>query len=503
MATVVMTETAPERCRFDWLQYPRRLLGSLTFRRKSCPIQRLPDELLSYVFLFAMNDSDAITEAAVTPITISHVGTRWRRVALSTSKLWTSINLALPYTPAQVSRMRAWLLRSRSCPLDILLDFRDPDWSWDEDAHIFTSQQMQGTMAYLLPHVTRWRSFDLLCDTWHPIFTFLSLSQHVDSAPFLRRIALSRCNAYFALKGQAFAPAALKQPVPLLGKLPPGSLCSISLAGVHVDWSSTALRGLTELELKYHASEVMPSLKEFAGILTACPQLRGLSIIGWGPRFDVNDFDGVTEDDASAGPSTAPLLHLLRFAMGFLDITYAIQLLRSLAMPCLEDLALEDVSRSLNPEEAQDATPLLEWLAAPLPSTSTPESPLQLSHVSSLHLNGISASKASFAVFADRLRSLRALHITNVDDDMIAALNPSPTISALDYHPRCPLLAEVTCDAENIHALSAVVLSRKDFGCSPFQKIYAMTSETTEIYINDMDCAIFLSSGVQLFVIPS
>ena len=114
---------------------------------------------------------------------------------------------------------------------------------------------MEAVIRLLLPHVTRWQRFELLTDTWAPIFTFLWYTRRVESAPMLRSIALSRGNTYFAAEGQGFEPATLKQPVPLFGDIALDNLREVSFAGVHVDWSKSALRNLVAFELKYHARD--------------------------------------------------------------------------------------------------------------------------------------------------------------------------------------------------------------------------------------------------------
>src|ERR1700691_3207131 len=248
---------------------------SLTLSRPPSPVHFLADELLSQIFVLVTHGSHDRYDAILYPIIISHISRRWREVALSTSTLWTSIILTHPSPWSQLSRTIAYLSRSRRRPLDLFLDFRDPSWNWQEDLHTFGWKHMENVIRLLSPHVSRWRNLELFTDTWSPIFTFLWYLRKVQSAPMLERLSLSRCNVYFAASGEIFRPAALKQPIPLFGG---GEglkrLQKVVLAGVHVDWSNSGLLDLVELELKYHAMDVMPSLSQFVTILTGCPDLE-------------------------------------------------------------------------------------------------------------------------------------------------------------------------------------------------------------------------------------
>ncbi|KAG1730419.1 uncharacterized protein EDB91DRAFT_786947 [Suillus paluster] len=224
-------------------------------------IAAIPDELLSAIFHVATHDFHDCYDAIFQATTISHVCQHWRNVSLSTASLWTVIVLTFPTRRNQLFRTIDWLVRSRSRPLHLYMDFRDLAWNWDEASHCFGWKNMENVMRLILPHVHRWQKVELLTDTWAPIFTFLSYTSRIKSAPMLQDVILSRCNAFFAAKGELFRPSAMRQPVSWFGGGSAfHSLRRVSLAGVHVNWTNSGLSGLLELELKYHASEVMPTL---------------------------------------------------------------------------------------------------------------------------------------------------------------------------------------------------------------------------------------------------
>ena len=453
---------------------PKRLFGSLSMSRRPGP-HRLPNELLSYIFLIATRYFEDRYEAILTSITISHVCSHWREVAISTGALWTNFVLTFPSSRSQLSRTMTWLSRSQPYPIDIHLDFRDPSWDWDENSHAFQWQDMEAVLRLFLTHVTRWCHFELLTDTWAPIFTFLWYARRVKSAPMLRSISLSRCNAYFASKGATFRPVQLKEPIPLFGGIALDALRNVSLAGVHVDWARSSLRHLTRLEFRYHASGVMPSLDQFFDILAGCLDLHHLSIIGWGPQFDKalihGNVPGVEAPPAEP-QRTIQLRHLTSFSFGFIDINYALKLLSLLSFPAIERLALEDVSSTLNPLENQDASPILDWLTLGRQSGYSATTPrtfrgFSLDGIISLQLYRIHSNEATFSHFISALPSLRMLGLYDIPDHGIRALHPFD----ID-HASCPVLRELECRNVNSAILVDVVRSRAGMeGVSPLDSI--------------------------------
>lgn len=121
-------------------------------------MNQLPPELLSYVFVLGVhldceNDEEEDESVHISPCMqfdrafrdrILSVCTRWHQVALSTPQLWSDICITINDS----ARARDFgngenggvvfesvardLTRSRACPLDILIDARDPDWNFSE-----------------------------------------------------------------------------------------------------------------------------------------------------------------------------------------------------------------------------------------------------------------------------------------------------------------------------------------------------------------------------------
>ncbi|KAF8956240.1 hypothetical protein BDZ97DRAFT_201055 [Flammula alnicola] len=432
--------------------------ASAMFRRRSsttrtaATVHTLPDELLLHIFSTIANDP---TTNPVTISIITHVCTHWRQIAIADGSLWTRIILTFPVYPRHISFVVACLARSANYPLNILLDFRDPAWDWNEDTHSFRWQDMEPILRLLLVHVQRWRRFDLLTDTWLPIFTFLWYTRRVESAPMLETLSLSRCNLYLAARGQIFQPVSLRQPIQLFGGIALQRLRSVSLIGVHIDWKQPSLRNLTHLELKYQASDVMPTLEQFESIFNACPCLLRLAIYGWGPILD---------------PSTPLqrarlcLPNLATFSFGFLHVPYSLRLLSLLSFPSLKELVLEDVSRVVTPIDVLDASPLIHWLASPnQPTTNQSTAPFPLHRLHSVELHGTRCRAAEMASFFHRLASLIRLGFYDTSDDLLCLLIPPSNI----YHQGdmgqgslCPQLRELHCQDMDPDAVINVLSSR-------------------------------------------
>ncbi|KAH0838866.1 hypothetical protein J3R83DRAFT_7281 [Lanmaoa asiatica] len=240
--------------------------------------------------------------------------------------LWTSIFLSLPLSKSQFTRTSTWITRSRNRPLNIYMDLRDPSWDWDEASHIFGCKAMDNVMRLLVPQASRWQ---------------VHRTPHGYLGSHIHTIRLARCNEYFVAQGAAFRPANLALPVAWFrGGTSLSHLRHVSLSGVHVDWTRSGLTGLRELELRYHARDVMPTLPEFRRILSANAGLERLVILGWGLRMDHTSENERDSDDLK----TIDLPQLEELEFGFVDVAYAIDLLSLFVLPNLQVLSVEDIA---------------------------------------------------------------------------------------------------------------------------------------------------------------
>ena len=189
------------------------------------PIHRLPDDILSSLFLFIHDQSDRcdFISSDHPSVRLSHVCRRWRDLAISTPLLWTSIVLehVAPHRldmqgVTLVERCRraleAWTVRSRSCPLLIMLRVRPmtpQERRWASPL-VARGQQLQDcTPAFkaftdlLCSSSKRWKqaSFRLHYIPPHlPFFSLLRLPSA--SVPLLEHLELDICPGPTLATGQ-------------------------------------------------------------------------------------------------------------------------------------------------------------------------------------------------------------------------------------------------------------------------------------------------------------
>ncbi|KAJ6568823.1 hypothetical protein B0H19DRAFT_938022 [Mycena capillaripes] len=406
----------------------------MSFAQSVAAIDVLPNEVLPSIFAFAIENqpTEEYTSSTVSPITISHTCRRWQQIALETGSLWTNIVLTFPASEKQLTRTSIWLSRSTTYPLNILLDFRDPDWDWEEEeTHEFRWADMEAVLLLLLPAAARWRTVDLLTDTWAPIFVFLLHTRTVGpTLNRLERLHLARCNAYFARRGQVFEPSVLGQHLPLFGgedAVVP-RLREVTLTGVHIQWSAAPLANLTKLEFKYQAMDVMPTIAQFTQILAASPNLEALALVGHGPQFS-------SPTNVHAGsayyPGTITLARLTQCTLGFVDVNDAMKLLALFGLPALCKLSLEDVSASLQHQPPDDIGVLLDWLVGAVFSSTVPISRLPLGQLHTLALHHLSAPSLTFSRLYAACGRLAVLRLYEVCDGAQKALGVEmPVIDA-------------------------------------------------------------------------
>ncbi|KAE9393502.1 hypothetical protein BT96DRAFT_923995 [Gymnopus androsaceus JB14] len=364
------------------------------------PIYSLPVELLSYIFVLGTHSlPDALedgrepqelppfnADSVKTPLTYSAVCRHWRSVALGTAALWTSICITVGSVQTDIadqskslnlSHITSYLSLSRKCSLNILLDARDADWEFCEHEIAATSDfcdyippfsvnDMRAYLTLLLPHLSRWRSIDILTDTWAPMYTALGMLNEplmTRGAPLLESFTLMRCNDYISHSPQ-FQPSSMKSPelFSSAGFLEPPEchrllprLRHLTLRGVHVEWSNLSRLlqpSLTSLELSSHSLDVRPTYSVFRDVLCACPELRSLVVNGSGFVSEDKNLSlktGAHIINKSIVPVSLPLLEEL--TIGFRSAPEGCDMLTFIHAPNIRQLSLEDAT---HPGEVDD-----------------------------------------------------------------------------------------------------------------------------------------------------
>ena len=375
-------------------------------------VNSLPDHILTDIFSVLTFSSDESRLYA--PETLSHVSSRWRAVALDASALWTLIVVTFPVAAGQIDRAKAGLGRSKDRPIDLHVDVRDPDWTWesDEDRHQMRSVFMVEIMQWLGPSHPRWRSLTVLTDTWAPMHTLLAYSTMFSSLPRLEELSLNRCNSFAGLPD---APDPVpSNPVELFGgnaTLP--RLRHVTLAGTHVNYSCTGFKDLISLDLRHQAHRVSPTIRQLCKLLHACSTLKSLSLVALNPPSEGDDQD----DDL-----TVSLPHLVDLTLGWWFVEDAVKLLDALKLPVVENLVLEDIAPSLlqNGHYVHDSTPILDALMEMGNRPSNPTTPCSFpSHLRRVIINGLLLDPAAFSRFMPFLVNLEELELKSVQPDLV------------------------------------------------------------------------------------
>src|SRR6266576_2171935 len=119
-----------------------RLGGALGHRNRFL----LPNEILSRVFVLAVQDYGPVAfpmrkNKPPPQLTISHVCSHWRKVALRTSELWSSTRLTYfkwdRKLNGAISLHQRWLMRARQFPVSLSIDLEE----YEEDNEITTTLQ--------------------------------------------------------------------------------------------------------------------------------------------------------------------------------------------------------------------------------------------------------------------------------------------------------------------------------------------------------------------------
>ncbi|KAL0581267.1 hypothetical protein V5O48_000750 [Marasmius crinis-equi] len=382
------------------------------------PVERLPVELLSYIFVLGTHSTPSICEEASqestsfnvdsikTPLVFAAVNRHWRAVALNTPALWTSLCVTVgslesasdtdnPRAPVlNTSHVTSYLALSRKHPLDILIDARDMDWDFyepeipnlhDHSNYIppFSPRTMSAVISLLLPHITRWRSIDILTDTWAPMYAALNMlneSLTTVGAPLLESLTLMRCNDFISHSPQ-FQPRHMRSPLFLKPRATPNRPLSpgliprlqhLTLRGVHVCWSSLptllcveSSASLLTLELSSHCLDVRPSLEEFRAILSSCPLIRKLVVNGSGYALDnakTKAHPTIRRNSLSASEIPIFLPHLEELSLGYRSTLDGRKVLSLIRAPNIRKLTLEDATHP-GEYDGADATSILKYVA--------------------------------------------------------------------------------------------------------------------------------------------
>ncbi|EIM90933.1 uncharacterized protein STEHIDRAFT_165392 [Stereum hirsutum FP-91666 SS1] len=195
-------------------------------------------------------------------VTVTHVCSHWRHVAINNTLLWTT-----PTFDLGPEWLAATLSRAKSAPLTIRHDFGDTSLSRRDNP--LALEEMHGVMETLRCHLYHTITIDLYGSLPPPdIFPIEDLLSC--SAPVLESLAIER-----------------KSPLsPILLGDDASRLRQVQLVGVGETWIVPVFTGLTCLHIHAESISASTSLSQFLDMLEQNPELEYLKITFALPRTD-------------------------------------------------------------------------------------------------------------------------------------------------------------------------------------------------------------------------
>lgn len=157
---------------------PRKSVKSQQDSRAPGPIDELPNVVMVLIFLAATENKKA-NGSPVYPlpeVTISHVSSKWRTLALSTPSLWTFFRFdGTRATRTPHDRLEAYLERSQNRPLDFWVNvtYSDGELPWDEQVEVVQSLQ---------PYFNRCRRFYFITDESEIFHNFICTLEDIEAS---------------------------------------------------------------------------------------------------------------------------------------------------------------------------------------------------------------------------------------------------------------------------------------------------------------------------------
>ncbi|KAJ7259516.1 hypothetical protein B0H12DRAFT_1108446 [Mycena haematopus] len=296
--------------------------------RLQSPVLRLPSELLSSIFIIGIlgdaeeDHFESGDEGKVSIGSIMLVCRYWLEVALATPLLWAKIVVS-PHHSLEKARRK--LGRSKSCPLDISINF-GPRTEYTSSV----TEQVVHAMDLFRPALWRIRAFRLSVPNRPQAHAVLLRCQ--EDAPLLEVLSI---RIYHAMQDDNYSLA----PLPLFsGKTP--RLKDVSLTSFNFGWDLRLVSRLRVLKLCGYFNSHTPSAKTLLGILRECPQLEEICLRNFP---DVDCPPCFSDSERFDFPQLTKIVHLPRLKKASFysaGIALTQQLMAQFTFPNLEFLEL-------------------------------------------------------------------------------------------------------------------------------------------------------------------
>ncbi|TCD67469.1 hypothetical protein EIP91_012330 [Steccherinum ochraceum] len=251
------------------------------------PIEKLPAEILSYIFLCLIRRIrecreywDPISPYGWLPVT--YVCSRWRQVALSNSRLWAIISESNGKAGENLDRLRTFLDRSKDAPLDISI------------RRIVGVEDLNESIRMIIPEMGRAGalSMDIPHQTLSEIYPCLPMS-----IPHLLSLTLHIIPAYDPpIDDKAVTLNAF------LSRCSSSSLQYLSAHSMHVEWQLGMFpRHLTHLHVHGDFSSLKTPTVNVIKVISCLTRLESISFADVFLHFP---------NDVESPPAVASLVHL-------------------------------------------------------------------------------------------------------------------------------------------------------------------------------------------------
>ncbi|KAG6890839.1 hypothetical protein C0995_003272 [Termitomyces sp. Mi166 len=387
--------------------------------RLQSPVLRLPSELLSSIFVmgvFELGDEDPVMVS-----TLMLVCRYWSEVALNTPILWTKISVS-PHDTREKTRRK--LERSKSCPLDISINFEPRmEYTTSVTEHVISAMEL------IRPALWRTKSFRLSVP--NRLQAHAALLHCQEDAPLLEILSI---HIHHSMQDDTYSSPLL----PLFKGHTP-RLKSCSLTSFNFGWDHRLISNLRVLKLAGYFNAFTPTASTLLRVLHECPNLEELVL----RNISSVDSDTCRSDDFAPPPLSKliQLRRLTRISFYYSGVGLTRQIMAHIAFPNLESLEMCYL---------ENVTPVLQLLC----SQASTRLPLLYLRIESCLFN-----EMKFVNFLRRVPSLVSLELIDIDDTLSSFLkglsSSQPWIC-----PRLEALSVNGCTAFDWDSLRSLVESR-------------------------------------------
>lgn len=288
----------------------KRLRGNDSFNHQDisppAPVQSLPDDVLIEIFQVGVSMPKGVFETLPFQHVVSSVNRRWRGIAISTPRLWSTIFSCL----GDPDCLSLWIERSASRALDITLMAQS----------VFDKSNIQLAIERLIPHVGRWRRLTIRDVVRSEVEAIIPSLRNV-SAPQLQHFDLSVLPSYSGTHADIFTEGA-------------PALTSVRIT-TRSQICVPPLTGLTSLHfggICQESGSILMTYEELRYMLTASPFLADLTL----KAVDLRS-------NASAADILLPSLRTLSLNFAYCGDSF-VRILTLLSVPVLETLSVAQMT---------------------------------------------------------------------------------------------------------------------------------------------------------------